>query len=340
MSSNMLATGPLPPLMHNTTSLQAAVSGGTFGMGYSAGGFMVAYFVGVSKVLQQLGIIKVGKTKTAGSSSGGLAQLCDHPYGPSHDKFINGTLTFVDYCRTSNNCVDHLDYAFQNYFLNMVDPDTPFDKNYDKRCSVYTQVLAPRNGSLLSRPQVKGTFMCKTRSLNETLELLRTMVYVPGWSDPFKKYRTFNGVPSYDGAFVQPMPCPSNVTYCVKVLGVSPVGLKLYAKAFTQNPEYWTSTLRTLGGFATGAVHADPRSLANINFGEWFSLFTAVNPSDADIYPNKYSKFPISPIETIASIFTPPRPETVRALYKAGQVDALAWAKEQGWRVPAGFSVA
>lgn len=58
---------------------------------------------------------------------------------------------------------------------------------------------------------------------------------MPGWSDPLIKYRPFNGVPSYDGAFVQPMPCPGNVTYCVKVLGVSPVGLKLYYKAFTES---------------------------------------------------------------------------------------------------------
>jgi hypothetical protein len=55
--------------------------------------------------------IKVGKTRTAGSSSGGLAQLCDHPYGPSHEKFINGTITFVDYCRTTHSCTDHLDKA-------------------------------------------------------------------------------------------------------------------------------------------------------------------------------------------------------------------------------------
>jgi hypothetical protein len=56
--------------------------------------------------------------------------------------------------------------------------------------------------------------------------------------------------------------------------------------------------------------------------------------------PTQPPRFPISPIETIASIFTPPKAETIRAIYRAGQVDGLAWAREQGWRVPAGFSVA
>jgi hypothetical protein len=65
--------------------------------------------VGVSKVLQQLGIIKVGETRTAGSSSGALAQLVDHPYGPTHDEFAKGAVDFVNYCRTGHKCVDHLD---------------------------------------------------------------------------------------------------------------------------------------------------------------------------------------------------------------------------------------
>jgi hypothetical protein len=48
---------------------------------------------------------------------------------------------------------------------------------------------------------------------------------------------------------------------------------------------------------------------------------------------------PISPLETIYAIFTPPKPETVLALYKAGQVDAVAFAKEKGWPVPADFKL-
>lgn len=35
------AAGPLPPLMHNTTSLEAAVSHHTLGTGYASGGFLV-----------------------------------------------------------------------------------------------------------------------------------------------------------------------------------------------------------------------------------------------------------------------------------------------------------
>jgi len=52
------------------------------------------------------------------------------------------------------------------------------------------------------------------------------------------------------------------------------------------------------------------------------SPFTSIHPS----------RSPISPLESIYAIFTPPKPETVRALYLAGQADAHAWAREQGWK--------
>lgn len=67
--------GVLPPMMHPTTSLEAAVSNNTLGVGYSAAGFLVFYMMGVSKVLQQLGIIKQGHVRTAGSSIGALVQV-------------------------------------------------------------------------------------------------------------------------------------------------------------------------------------------------------------------------------------------------------------------------
>lgn len=364
---SMLLHGPLPPLYQNTTSLTAAVSGGTLGVGYSAGGYLVAYFVGVSKVLQQLGIVKKGETKTAGSSAGGLAQLVDHPYGPSHDKFINGTLTFVDYCRSGHiKCIDHLDEAIEKLFLDLIDPSVPFDPNYDKRCTVFSMVnvtlpanvtkgrkLGPGRAAGVdaemvnsvtgsgqnTQKEVVGTFNCKQKNIHEFTELMRTSVYVPGWSHPTNKYRLFNGHPSYDGAFVQPMPCPPNVTYCIKVLSVVPAEVQIYLRAFTRYPEYWASTLTTMREFLTEMINSDPSSMGNINWREWFGLFSAGSSQMADIYPGKYSKSPISPMETIYGIFTPPRPKTVKALYRSGQVDALMWAKEQGWPIPSDFKI-
>jgi hypothetical protein len=38
-----------------------------------------------------------------------------------------------------------------------------------------------------------GTFNCKQKDINETIELLRTMVFVPGWSDPVHKTRMVGG---------------------------------------------------------------------------------------------------------------------------------------------------
>jgi hypothetical protein len=121
-------------------------------------------------MLHQLGIIKPGATRTAGSSSGALAQLVDHPYGPTHARMLNGTVDFVQYCRDTHRCTDHLDEAFERLFVKLVDPNQPFDPSYDKRCTVYAKHVGFRNNT--------GTYSCKERSVNETVELLRTMVSV------------------------------------------------------------------------------------------------------------------------------------------------------------------
>jgi hypothetical protein len=163
----------------------------------------------VSKILQQLGIIEVGKTRTAGSSSGGLAQLVDHPYGPTHDAFVDGSVEFVKYCRETHKCSDNLDEAFGNLFVKLIDPKTPFLKGYNKRCSVYAVYNA-------TAQRGEGRYRCECDSLQDTINLLRAMVYVPGWSHPRNKYTTYRGQQAYDGAFVQPLPCPPNTTYCIK----------------------------------------------------------------------------------------------------------------------------
>lgn len=63
--------------------------------------------------------------------------------------------------------------AFNHLFLNLIDPKTPFDPTYDKRCTVYTVVNSIANG----RANTSGTYSCKQKSLEELEELLRTMVY-------------------------------------------------------------------------------------------------------------------------------------------------------------------
>ncbi len=40
--------------------------------------------------------------------------------------------------------------------------------------------------------------------------------FLPFWSSP-EPYTSLRGAPAYDGGFTQPLPCPPNATYCVRV---------------------------------------------------------------------------------------------------------------------------
>jgi hypothetical protein len=73
-------------------------------------------------------------------------------------------------------------------------------------------------------------------------------------------------------------------------MGVVPVESHVYWKAFTENPEYFRNTWRTMQDFIGEARASNPQSFNTVNFREWFGLFGAADSRMGDIYPGKYSK--------------------------------------------------
>jgi hypothetical protein len=108
MAADPLA-GPLPPLVAPTSSLEHAVAHKTLGVGVASGGFLVFYYIGIFKVLQQLGLIREGEVRTAGVSIGSLAMGVVFPGMGTHDEFVARGVAFAERCRANRLCFGTLD---------------------------------------------------------------------------------------------------------------------------------------------------------------------------------------------------------------------------------------
>ncbi len=83
---------------------------------------LLFYFIGVSKVLQQLGVIKPGVTRVAGTSGGIIG--CAPDFGiVDHDTFLKVGKEFVTRCRNRNNCAGQLDAEVSRVVNLILPPD-------------------------------------------------------------------------------------------------------------------------------------------------------------------------------------------------------------------------
>lgn len=325
------AAGPLPPLLHNTTSLEAAVSRGTLSTGYASGGFLVFYYIGVSKVLQQLGIVKPGKTLSAGTSIGSLAQGLDQGMG-SHDAFIyNHSVRFCDFCRRNRNCFQILDKEFSKLAATLVAENRGVaERITGKGCIVISR-------GTMDKPV--GENVCTFKDDEDVLQAVRASSYVPGWSGK-APYILFRGAPAFDGVFSQYVPCHDKSTFCIKVSGMPPFDPPKAVHNVLQGhgPAVISMALQTL----TAILGPDPggaimrglqqNTLGTIDLPKWFEAFATIQtPGLFDIWPGRFGKTPLTQTEWMLYALTPPPRDVIIKMYLAGQDDARAWAKMMGW---------
>lgn len=117
------------------------------------------YFIGVSKILQQLGIIKPGYTKTAGTSSGALVSMLDHPGFMSHDDMVERLVKLSDQCRLERNCYKTLDQHMLREIPEMVKPANASKILNGKACIALTKVTANNTQ--------QGTSICEFKDKQE-----------------------------------------------------------------------------------------------------------------------------------------------------------------------------
>ncbi|GBF88176.1 hypothetical protein Rsub_00888 [Raphidocelis subcapitata] len=323
--------GPLAALLQPSLSLADAVNSGNVGVGYAGGGFLVLYFLGVSKTLQQLGIARPGSVRTAGASVGALVQLADQPGSWPHDEYAAKVGELFDLCRSERNCIQTLDARVAQFAAPLVE-----------------RVWAGASGRVCvaisladEGPEAKGASTCSFSGPADFLSAARAACYVPGWSGP-EAAMSFRGRKVFDGAFTHKNPCPPGVAYCIKVAVLTPWDV---AATIQGLPGSLPLTASMLTDIATKAMGMDPAGFVEVlaNRGllprrdgiaqapfDWQGTLP-FSKNDADIYPGKYSKSPFTPEQIALMTFVPADAGTRRTLYEMGQADARAWAREQGW---------
>jgi hypothetical protein len=340
---------PLPPIVQNTSSLLEAVHTNNLGVGYAAGGFLVFYFLGVSKVLQQLGVVRRGAVRTAGSSIGALVQGIDHPGGGSHDDFVRRGLKFCERCAAAGNCFGTLDTAYANLLEEMLSPDVA------QRISGKACLVVSRNTS----QHPLGQAFCDYNTRGEVLEALRTSAFVPGWSSK-QTSRPFRGGRAFDGIFSQPLPCPHGVKFCIKISAlprgspspgpsvpdaaevVSTAGLaaglvgRLFGGSSGRSPA-GTGAAASSSSAGDGSPLATLMELVNsarsIDLTAWTGILSSFHGAGipADIWPGKYGRRNLPASSYYLHMLVPPDAATAVAMFEEGQLDGRAWAREQGW---------
>jgi hypothetical protein len=80
----------------------------------------------------------------------------------------------------------------------------------------------------------------------QVLHALRASAYIPGYSGPNATIE-YRGKPAFDGAFSQFLPCPPNVTYCIKArLGAGGRGhARWQAKKVLPDASLWSCRPRS-----------------------------------------------------------------------------------------------
>ena len=306
----------------------------------------------VSKVLQQLGIVRQGKVRTAGVSVGSLAMGNDYPGQGSHDLFIERGLEFVEFCRAHRNCYGALDAEYGRLMDAVLTPRV-HEAISGRSCMVFSRgtTAAPR-----------GEAVCEYASRQEVLEALQASGFVPGWSAAGAATKEYRGAPAFDGVFSQLQPCPPNVTFCIKVSVLPPLLLNggaagTAAGRLLRGLADWralAATLRTAYGSLRGWLGPRPWAalrdawrdgfLGKLDLAAWARVIAANDRlaagGVADIYPGKHGPSPLSAAQWFLYMLTPPDEATVRLMYKAGQDDGRAWARAVGWPVDGGDVIA
>jgi hypothetical protein len=161
----------------------------------SGGGFLFLYFIGVSKALQQLGIVRPGSVRTAGASIGAVVQLADHPGSFGHDEFVARVGQVYEVCRAEHNCMQVLDARIAQFTSPLV--ERTWAGANGRACISIT--LADQG------PDAKGASVCSYSGPDDLLSAARATCYMPGWSGVAAAL-PFRGRKAMDGALTQQNP--------------------------------------------------------------------------------------------------------------------------------------
>lgn len=180
-----------------------AYRNGRLGFGFSAGGLLFPYFVGVVSSLASAGIVTPSVTPLAGASAGSLIAGCFHA-GLSKDKIMAACLELAFDLRKQGS------YRRMGPCLQRVlEHHLPDDVH--ERCSGSTHIAITH-----MLPYARSHLVSEFTSKADVIQALLTSCHIPFYfAGTFA--RTFRGRYCYDGGVTNFIPVPPDLDYAARV---------------------------------------------------------------------------------------------------------------------------
>ncbi|KAI8471884.1 MAG: hypothetical protein J3K34DRAFT_458129 [Monoraphidium minutum] len=299
----------------NATALQA-FQNGSLGLSFGGAGFLIWYYIGVIKVLQQLGIVDKS-TPVAGISSGALTAgaLCS---GMDYDRLHKTVSDLTGVCR-KKGCAGKMDKTIRD----LLEDALPHDAA--ARCSgrFWAGVTVLDGGR--PRSVMAGGAGEPFKDRSDLISTLAASAYIPIWSGS-RLFTTWRGMETADGSLSAQQPCPPGTGYCLRVGSRSPdVPRPTLGDTFA-------AVARSLGGGAPSAAAVAKPALpdaagAKATAGRMGQLLQR----GLDIAPGLVMPTPFLDANAWTELgLIPCDPATCDWLYQMGQVDTRAWLDATG----------
>ncbi|GBF90753.1 hypothetical protein Rsub_03054 [Raphidocelis subcapitata] len=323
----------------------AAAQAGSIGAGFSGGGFILPFLLGVIDMLyRELGVMNADMP-VAGASAGAIAAAAAAGALP-FDAVRSEVDALAARCRAKGNCYGTLHDELMATARQMVTDASA--KRIMDHGRLYMSLMHLPQGSLKPYQALESKFQGK----DDVITAVGATCYIPGYAGPSPTIK-FRGQPVFDGSFGGPgagfLPCPPGVRYCVRVSAMpahvtlagvigtilrgGPQSQGIAARAaldILTSADVAGTLLQTALGRQGGAPFQGAAELAAAYTGFW-ELRTP-GEGEADIFPGRRHALPVGEFEWVTRMPIPARSAADnQAMFDLGRTEALSWAQEAGF---------
>jgi hypothetical protein len=199
-------------LSHSTHPAVDAFRSGSLGFGFSGGGFLFPWHLGVVTELQDAGVI-TKDTQISGASCGAIIVACVHS-GLNLHSLVDELLSFSEDCR-SNGTAGRLRYVIEHF----MSANLPADAHL--KCAGKTHIQLTR-----VFPYLKVLTVSEWQSKDDLVQAIACSCHIPAYNDGSLVFR-YRGSLFIDGGVLKHLPIPPKVSFSA---GISCVPLKFLGK--------------------------------------------------------------------------------------------------------------
>ncbi|KAK9909103.1 hypothetical protein WJX75_007198 [Coccomyxa subellipsoidea] len=171
-----------------------ALKRGKLGFGFSAGGLLFPYYLGIVQTLSELNVI-TDATPLAGASAGSLIAACHHS-GLPREQIKEACFVLADDCRR-NGTRGRLGTVLSQFLHDLLPQDA------HERCNDKAFVAVTR-----AWPRPQGELISQFHSREDLIEALLTSCHIPWWFQGTLG-RDFRGALHFDGGLTNFCPAVS-----------------------------------------------------------------------------------------------------------------------------------